>query len=102
MRKAQGCYSSAASFSSIAQQTHGPPSSILGVNTGTPKGHRSQAVSTGSCLVEAGARGIEQTLRWLDTIEAQIDDGFERSLDVTELMAVPPAFLDSQNRGREL
>lgn len=39
--------------------------------------------------VEPGARGIEQTQRWLDTIEAQIGDGFERGLDITELMAVP-------------
>lgn len=39
--------------------------------------------------VETGRRGIDQTRRWLDTIEAQIGDGFERGLDVAELMAVP-------------
>lgn len=39
--------------------------------------------------VEAGRRGIDQTRRWLDAVEAQIGDGFERGLDITELMAVP-------------
>lgn len=39
--------------------------------------------------VEAGARGIDQTRRWIDTVEAQIGDGFERGLDITELMAEP-------------
>ena len=38
---------------------------------------------------EAGARGIDQTRRWLDTVEAQVEAGFERGLDVTELMAEP-------------
>ncbi|GEP00866.1 hypothetical protein GCM10007887_36010 [Methylobacterium haplocladii] len=45
--------------------------------------------------VEAGTRGIAQTGRWLDTVEAQINDGFERGLDITELMAVPlPSWTD--------
>lgn len=39
--------------------------------------------------VEAGRRGIDQTRRWLDTVEARIDEGFSRGLDVTELMAEP-------------
>lgn len=39
--------------------------------------------------VEAGRRGIDQTRRWLDAVESQIGDGFERGLDITELMGVP-------------
>ncbi len=39
--------------------------------------------------IEAGRRGIDQTRRWLDTVEARIGDGFSRGLDVTELMAEP-------------
>lgn len=39
--------------------------------------------------VEAGRRGIDQTRRWLDTVEARIDEGFARGLDVTELMEAP-------------
>lgn len=38
--------------------------------------------------VEAGTRGIEQTRRWLDTVESQINNGFEGGLDITELMAM--------------
>lgn len=38
---------------------------------------------------EPGGRGIDQTGRWLDTVEARIGDGFSRGLDVTELMAEP-------------
>ncbi|KQT59886.1 hydrolase [Methylobacterium sp. Leaf456] len=39
--------------------------------------------------VEAGRRGIDQTRRWLDTVEARIGDGFSHGLDVTELMETP-------------
>nr|WP_137829468.1 quinoprotein relay system zinc metallohydrolase 1 [Methylobacterium sp. L1A1] len=39
--------------------------------------------------VEAGRRGIDQTRRWLDTVEARIGEGFARGLDVTELMEAP-------------
>lgn len=39
--------------------------------------------------VEAGSRGIAQTRDWLDVIETQIEAGFERGLDVTELMTEP-------------
>lgn len=38
--------------------------------------------------VEPGRRGIDQTRRWLDTVEGQIDAGFKRGLDITELMAI--------------
>lgn len=47
------------------------------------------AMVPGHGPVEKGARGIDQTRRWLDAIEAQIDAGFERGLDVSELMAEP-------------
>ncbi|GLK76746.1 hypothetical protein GCM10008171_20000 [Methylopila jiangsuensis] len=44
---------------------------------------------------EAGSRGLKQTRDWLDMIEERIDDGFERGLDVIELMAEPlPAWTD--------
>lgn len=39
--------------------------------------------------VEAGTRGIDQTRQWLDMVEAQIDAGFERGLDIPEMMAEP-------------
>lgn len=39
--------------------------------------------------VEPGRRGIDQTRRWLDTVEQEIDAGFERGLDMTEVMDVP-------------
>ena len=39
--------------------------------------------------VEAGRRGIDQTRRWLDTVEGRIGDGFEQGLDITEMMAMP-------------
>ena len=48
-----------------------------------------QLMIPGHGPVEAGERGIGQTRAWLDTIEAQIDAGFERGLDVTELMSEP-------------
>jgi quinoprotein relay system zinc metallohydrolase 1 len=38
---------------------------------------------------EPGARGIEQTRRWLETIEPQIKDAFEKGLDVAETTALP-------------
>ncbi|MDR7038521.1 quinoprotein relay system zinc metallohydrolase 1 [Methylobacterium sp. BE186] len=38
---------------------------------------------------EAGRRGIDQTLAWLDMIDGRIASGFERGLDVTETMALP-------------
>lgn len=38
---------------------------------------------------EAGRRGIDQTLAWLDTIEAAIEGGFAQGLDITEIMARP-------------
>lgn len=38
---------------------------------------------------EAGRRGIDQTLAWLDAVEAEIGAGFELGLDVTEIMARP-------------
>lgn len=48
--------------------------------------HRSMVLGHGP--VEAGRRGIDQTRRWLDMIEARIEAGFERGLDITELMGV--------------
>lgn len=38
---------------------------------------------------EPGQRGLRQTRDWLDMVEDRIADGFERGLDVTELMAAP-------------
>lgn len=38
---------------------------------------------------EESVRGIEQTRQWLEAIEAQIKDAFERGLDVTEAIALP-------------
>lgn len=38
---------------------------------------------------EPGARGVGQTRDWLAMVEDRIGDGFERGLDVTELMAAP-------------
>lgn len=38
---------------------------------------------------EPGARGIEQTRRWLETIEPQIKDAFDKGLDVAETTALP-------------
>lgn len=38
---------------------------------------------------EPGARGVTQTRDWLAMVEDRIGDGFERGLDVTELMAAP-------------
>ena len=38
---------------------------------------------------EDSGRGIEDTRRWLDTIEAQIRGAFEKGLDVTEAIALP-------------
>ena len=38
---------------------------------------------------EPGARGIEQTRRWLETIEPQIKDAFDKGLDVAEATALP-------------
>lgn len=44
---------------------------------------------------EGGARGLAQTRDWLAMIEERIVAGFERGLDVTELMAVPlPAWAE--------
>lgn len=34
-------------------------------------------------------RGLKQTLQWLEAIEAQIKDAFEKGLDVTEAIALP-------------
>jgi len=39
--------------------------------------------------VEAGRRGIDQTRRWIDMLEARIKDGFERGLDMVEVMGTP-------------
>lgn len=39
--------------------------------------------------VEPGARGIEQTGRWLDFIDASINGSFDRGLDEIEAMAAP-------------
>ena len=51
--------------------------------------------------VEPGARGIEQTNRWLDTVQQTIEAGFEQGLDETELMSVPlPAWTDQIAVGR--
>lgn len=45
---------------------------------------------------EPGARGIEQTRRWLETIEAQIKDAFDKGLDVAEAIALPlPQWTDA-------
>jgi quinoprotein relay system zinc metallohydrolase 1 len=45
---------------------------------------------------ERGARGIEQTRRWLETIEPQIKDAFDKGLDVAEATALPlPAWTES-------
>lgn len=38
---------------------------------------------------EPGARGIEQTRRWLETIEPQIKDAFDKGLDIAEATALP-------------
>lgn len=38
---------------------------------------------------EPGARAIEQTRRWLETIEPQIKDAFDKGLDVAEAVALP-------------
>lgn len=44
---------------------------------------------------ETGARGLRQTREWLDMVEDEIGAGFERGLDVTELMASPlPGWTD--------
>lgn len=44
---------------------------------------------------ESGARGLGQTRDWLAMVEERIADGFERGLDVTELMAAPlPAWAE--------
>ncbi|MFD1333581.1 quinoprotein relay system zinc metallohydrolase 1, partial [Methylopila musalis] len=44
---------------------------------------------------EAGSRGLKQTRDWLDMIEERITAGFERGLDVIELMQEPlPAWTD--------
>lgn len=39
--------------------------------------------------VEGGKRGLDQTRDWLDMVEDEISGGFERGLDVSELMAIP-------------
>lgn len=45
--------------------------------------------------VEPGTRGLEQTERWLDTVQQTIQAGFEQGLDETELMgAALPAWTD--------
>jgi quinoprotein relay system zinc metallohydrolase 1 len=38
---------------------------------------------------EDGSRGIDQTREWLQAVERQIRDAFERGLDVTEAIALP-------------
>lgn len=38
---------------------------------------------------EPGERGIVQTRRWLETIEPQIKDAFDRGLDIAETTALP-------------
>lgn len=44
---------------------------------------------------EPGARGIEQTRQWLETIEAQIKAAFDKGLDMTEAIALPlPAWTE--------
>lgn len=44
--------------------------------------------------VEAGVRALDQTGAWLDAVEAQISDAFERGLSMNEAMALPlPAAL---------
>lgn len=45
---------------------------------------------------EPGARGIEQTRRWLETIEPQIKDAFDKGLDVAEATVLPlPAWTET-------
>lgn len=45
---------------------------------------------------EPGARAIKQTRQWLDTIEPQITDAFDKGLDVAEAVALPlPAWTDN-------
>lgn len=45
---------------------------------------------------EPGGRGIEQTRRWLETIEPQIKRAFDKGLDVAEAVALPlPSWTDS-------
>lgn len=45
--------------------------------------------------VEAGVRGIEQTRVWLEAIDAQIKEAFERGLDIHEVVALPlPAWTE--------
>lgn len=44
---------------------------------------------------EDSARGIEETRRWIDIIDTQIRDAFERGLDVNEAIALPlPAWTE--------
>jgi quinoprotein relay system zinc metallohydrolase 1 len=38
---------------------------------------------------EESVRGIEQTRQWLEAIEAQVKDAFEKGLDVTEAISLP-------------
>lgn len=45
---------------------------------------------------EPGARGIEQTRRWLETIEPQIKDAFDKGMDIAEATALPlPAWTET-------
>lgn len=45
---------------------------------------------------EPGNRGTEQTRRWLETIEPQIKDAFDKGLDIAEATALPlPAWTDT-------
>ena len=37
---------------------------------------------------EESTRGLDQTRKWLDTVESQIKDAFEKGLDVTEAIAL--------------
>lgn len=38
---------------------------------------------------EDSERGLRQTLQWLEAIEAQVKDAFDKGLDVTEAIALP-------------
>lgn len=44
---------------------------------------------------EDSERGLKQTLQWLETVEAQVKEAFEKGLDVTETIALPlPTWTD--------
>lgn len=64
----------------------------LGTLGGIPHG----LLVPGHGPAEPGARGIEQTRRWLETIEPQIKDAFDKGLDIAETTALSlPAWTQS-------